>query len=170
MTDEKKEYLYGMVRGSLYFFPQEIALRHARIRFALEKGRTWEELLALLKPEDIKSLFDMSGLECEEGDYDEDDDWGHDRENYSYDDYLELQTEMENWLPPDIVSRFGRSLPSQSDKTIVEFRPGDANAIVALLGERGFVCKKNDGMLAYVMGDFTSVKPYRKNLIKTHSP
>ncbi len=153
-----KHLLYGVMQDELYFMPAELARKFARIRHAVENSSTWGELKKLVKRSEFLELKEQyenafgdeekltSGTEIEPDFLDE--------------DYYEHPAKyMQEWLPDDIIAKYGKAGMSMMDGILINFEPADEEAIVMELVSRGYTCERKQDLLAFAMGEYCETIP-----------
>lgn len=162
MTKPFKELVYAVLCDELHFMPRTKAIKVARLRRAVRKSETWEELKSLVKPDEFQELlrrrYEISAeknrenpVRLSDGAYSVDETLKIEK-GFPGRDFYELPDRcMKDWLPEDIVERYGvtESLihgkgPSMHFPAICD------DEIVRLLEKRGYVCERNTELMARV--------------------
>jgi hypothetical protein len=149
---------------SLVFAPPKVAEYNSAIHHALE-ATTWGEFKALIAPKEYKELLKR----LREGEYDLDDDEGHDshkqrnlpEDNDPFDrdfwipgssdgDYPDwLQKDLDLWLPDSILKRFATYETSVLNGPFWNINPDFEKDIVEELRREGFNVTRRDDLTFY---------------------
>lgn len=168
MSGEQKKLIYGVFQDELYFMPEELAKKHARIRHAVEEASTWGDLKKMVTRSEFNELKERYEFSCVA-----DDKLTGDTEVDSFflgeDFYEHPGAYMQEWLPEEIITQFGKQGISLMDGILTNFEPADEERIIKELEIRGYTCEHRHNLMAFAMGEYCETVPVDEFILKPAS-
>lgn len=168
MPDTHKNLIYGVFQDELYFMPEELARKHARIRHAVEQAATWGELKKMVTSDEFIELKEQFEFTCDEGEK-LSPDTEVDPLFLGEDFYGHPGLDLREWLPEDIIDGFGKQGISLMDGILTYFEPTDEEKIIAELTNRGYTCEPRHNLMAFAMGEYCETVPFDEFILKPAS-
>ncbi len=146
--------IYGEVDDRLVFIPRSQALELARLTGGVDDIGTWGGLKAAMSPVRWQEIVgrvadgDEARMPAADRPFDPDEIPGR-----AESDWPEWPAqEMLNWMPADIVMRYGNEMESLTHGTFLSLDLGDEEEIVAALEYLDWTCEEDEALVAAASG------------------
>lgn len=164
MVATPKKLIYGVIQDELYFMPEELARKFARVRYAMENASGWKELKSMVthsEYREIKEQYEFT-FGDEEPDAGEEFDGSFLDEDY----YEHPGVHMTDWLPEDVIAGFGKMEMAMLGGPLLHFEPAEASRVIAELEKHGYACEDKTDLLAFATGEYCESIPVQDFMLK----
>ena len=153
MTDPTAREIFYRISPAnegLVFATTDDAFRNHAIRTALEASKTWGEFRHAVGEEEYQALLSKMSMHISEPIVipNNEDPFDRDRiPGYGDGDYPEwLQTQMEHFLPADILAKFGEPVATMLNGDYIHIDPSSEKRFVLALRKRGYEVHRRDDL------------------------
>jgi hypothetical protein len=154
-NSSERRLLYGRLDDfQLVFIPEDRAHDLVKVRDAIENARTWGEFRLLLPERRWREIADDYAPVEEEPPPADDEPFAADAvPGYIDGDWPEWPAQqMLDWMPQDIQDRFGDVGSSMVSGDSLYIDPASERDVVAALQNAGYVCSRDDKLVARASG------------------
>lgn len=135
--------------GRAVFAPTQLVAELTQLRAAIDSASTWGEFRARVPARYVQEVHELLEEAPADGaDFDPDEISG-----YGDGDWPEwLHQVMLDWMPKDLIERFGTVEQSVHNGPFLEVEPAAADDLAHALEERGYSCTHDDAAIAAAAG------------------